>query len=338
MNKFFLIFVLFFTSSIFSQNDSIVLKNNNKLVGEIKGLEKSILTFKTPYSDSDFKIKWQNVKEIYSPHLFIVALTNGDRFDASINTDSTNKEIVLLDAGGYVLESELDKILFLDAVGKNFLSRLSAEFDFGITLTKANSAKQFTANANAGYTANKWSLLGSFKSVLSSQEDTEDIKRIEGNLNFRWFLPKDWFLSTTASSLTNNEQKLKLRSTGKIGGGYYFKHISTMHFAGGGGLAYNNETYTDPLISDKNSLEGYFGIEFNKYDIGDLSIYTSAFGYPSLTEKGRFRTDIKFDMKYDLPLDFFVKMSATYNFDNQPVEGATRGDYVFQTTVGWELK
>jgi hypothetical protein len=177
-------------TSLFSQNDSIVLNNDNKIVGEIKSLDKSVLTFKTPYSDSDFKIKWYRVKEIYSNRFFIVALSNGKRFTASIQTDSINKGIVLLNAGGYILESELKNIIYLDAIGQNFFSRLEAEFDLGITLTKANNSKQFTANALLGYVANKWSLKGSFKTVLSSQDDVDDIKRIEGDGSFQWFLPK----------------------------------------------------------------------------------------------------------------------------------------------------
>lgn len=322
---------------MFSQKDSIVLKNNNKIVGEIKSLDKSVLTFKTAYSDSDFKIKWYRVKEVYSDRIFIVALSNGKRFTASIKTDSISKKIVLLNADGYILESELKKIIYLDAVGQNFLSRLQAEFDLGFTLTKANNSKQFTANSLLGYVANKWSLKGSFKTVLSSQDDVEDIKRIEGDGSFQWFLPKDWFLSTSVNFLSNNEQKLQLRTTGKLGGGYYFIHNNSMSFGAGSGLAFNNETYTDPLIPGKNSLEVYLGTQFNKYDIGDLSLLTSATIFPSITESGRFRADFNLDLKYDLPWDFYIKTGVTYNFDNQPVDGATKGDYVLQTSFGWEL-
>ena len=236
------------------------------------------------------------------------------------------------------MESSLQKIVFLDAIGSNFISRLTAEFDLGLTLTKANNSKQFTSNALLGYVANKWKFAGSFNTVLSSQDDVDDIKRIEGNTTFQWFLPKDWFLSASANLLSNSVQKLQLRTTGKLGGGYGFINNNSMNFSAGGGLAYNNETYTDPADEGKNSLESYFGSQFDKYDIGDLSLLTSVFGYPSLTESGRFRVDFNFDLKYDLFFDFYIKSGVTYNYDNQPVEGASKGDYVFQTSFGWELK
>lgn len=338
MKKITVFFLLFLVSNLLSaQNDSIVLRNNNKLVGEIKGLDKSVLTLKTPFSDKDFKIKWSHIKEIYSSRLFIISLTNGTRINANINTNHSKVNAVLLKSEGYTLETELKKIIFLDPIGKSFLSRITAEFDMGIILTKANNSKQFTANAQVGFTANKWSLTGSFSSVLSSQDDVDDIKRIEGNVNFQRLLPNYWFLSTSTNFLSNNEQKLKLRSTGKAGGGYFFKHNNSLYFGAGSGLAFNNETYTDESIPNKNSLEVYLGTEFNKYDIGDLSLMTSLIAFPSITEKGRFRADFKFDMKYDLPLDFYIKMGITYNYDNQPATGASEVDYVFQTSFGWEL-
>ncbi|OIQ37440.1 MAG: hypothetical protein BM563_08515 [Bacteroidetes bacterium MedPE-SWsnd-G1] len=323
--------------SVSAQKDSIVLNNNNKLVGEIKSLDKSVLTIKTTYSDSDFKIKWFRVKEIYSNRSFIVSLSNGSRFNATINTDSINKKAVLIDQGEFILESTLNKVIYLDAIGQNFLSRLTAEFDIGITLTKANNSKQLTSNARLDYSANKWSLSNTFNSVYSRQDSVQDIKRIEGTTTFQWFLKNDWFLSTSGTFLSNNEQLLKLRSTGKVGAGYYFKHNNNLSLAAGSGIAFSNEEYLDGADPGKNSLEFYFGSQFNKYEIGDLSLLTSVFAYPSITEKGRFRVDFKFDMKYDLPWDFYIKTGITYNFDNQPAQGATKDDYVFQTSFGWEL-
>ena len=36
--------------------------------------------------------------------------------------------------------------------------------------------------------------------------------------------------------------------------------------------------------------------------------------------------------KYDLPLDFYIKCSLVYNFDNKPKGGTPKNNYVFWTT------
>ena len=134
----------------------------------------------------------------------------------------------------------------------------------------------------------------------------------------------------------NNEQKIKLRTTLRLGPGYYFSRNNSLVFSASAGLAVNNESSTDPLVDPNTSTEAYLGIYFNKYDINDFSVLTSIVFSPSLTEDNRFRTDFKLDLKYDLPWDLYVKVGTTYNYDSQPVEGATKGDYVFETGFGWE--
>ena len=316
-------------------NDTLVLVNNNVIVGEFKNMDKSIITFKTKYSEKDFQIKWHKVIEIYSERTFIISISDGSRLTSTLNSNKIKGKLIL-DSGVNALEMDLTDIVFLEPVGKNFLSRLTVDVDLGITLTKANNLKQLTSNLSAAYLANKWRASGYFKTVLSRQDSISDVNRMDGEIGVNYFLQNDWFISTSAIYLSNDEQKLDLRSTYKGGLGYFFIHSSHLYLGANGGLAYTIEKFTDDTPA-RNSSELYFGISFNKYDIGDLSLLTNAVLYPSLTESGRYRADFNFDMKYDLPLDFYIKMSLTYNYDNQPIEGAADSDYVFTTSFGWEF-
>ncbi|MFN2128683.1 MAG: DUF481 domain-containing protein, partial [Anaerolineales bacterium] len=65
-------------------------------------------------------------------------------------------------------------------------------------------------------------------------------------------------------------------------------------------------------------------------------LLTNIMVYPGITEKGRWRSDFNLDTKYDLPYDFYIKVSLTINYDNRPAEGASETDYVVQTGLGWE--
>jgi hypothetical protein len=317
-------------------NDTLVLINNNVIVGEFKRMDKSVITFKTKYSEKDFKIKWHKVLEIYSDRIFIVSFADGGRLTSSIHSNKNKKGKVILDSGVNAIEEDLINIVFLEPIGKNFLSRLTVDIDFGVTITRANNLKQLTSNLSANYLANKWRANGYFKTVLSRQDSIADVNRKDGELSFQYFLPNDWFVQTSAIYLSNDEQKLALRSTYKAGAGYFFVHSSKMYLAANGGLAKTNEIFTDDTAS-RSSSELYLDVTFNKYDIGDLSLLTSAVLYPSITESGRYRFDYNLDLKYDLPFDLYIKMSLTYNFDNQPIEGAANEDYVFTTSFGWEF-
>jgi hypothetical protein len=54
-----------------AQNDSLILNNGNVIVGEIKSMEKGVLKIETDYSDADFTIEIEGIKEVYSNARFL---------------------------------------------------------------------------------------------------------------------------------------------------------------------------------------------------------------------------------------------------------------------------
>jgi hypothetical protein len=79
------------------------------------------------------------------------------------------------------------------------------------------------------------------------------------------------------------------------------------------------------------------GTEVNLFDIGDFSMLSNLYVYPSFTESGRWRTDFKLDTKYDLPFDLYIKFGVTVNYDNKPAVAGKETDYVYAFSVGWSL-
>ena len=69
----------------------------------------------------------------------------------------------------------------------------------------------------------------------------------------------------------------------------------------------------------------------------DIDIDSSVNVAPSLSESGRFRTDYDLNLKYDLPLDFYIKIGFVLNYDNQPITSGNEVDYVLTTGFGWEF-
>ncbi len=86
---------LFIGTSLWAQNDSIKLKNNDLLVGEIKTLSKSVLTLKTSYSDKDFKIDFDDVVSISTSKLCVIQLTNNTRITGRMKSLSPNKARII---------------------------------------------------------------------------------------------------------------------------------------------------------------------------------------------------------------------------------------------------
>ncbi|RYJ42766.1 DUF481 domain-containing protein [Flavobacterium beibuense] len=323
----------------YAQNDTIILKNKDRLIGEIKEMDRGVLIIETDYSDSDFKLKWIDIKKLSSDQTFLITLKEGNRINSKLQMDSINGgRVVLHDiiTKDYIYTT-IDDIVYVKSVKQGFISRLDASLSIGLNLTQSNNFKQLSVRSTLGYTANYWSIAGSYNAIKTRQDESEDINRTDASLGIKYFFNHDYFINVSSEILSNNEQQLKLRVTTKAGVGKYFVHTNRVYFGSAVGLAWNNERYEEALGTNRNSAEAFVGMELNMFDFKDFSLLTNAVVYPSLTESRRVRSDIKLDVKYDLPLDFFIKMGATYNYDKRPPEGANKEDYVFQATFGWEL-
>ncbi|MEL4308020.1 DUF481 domain-containing protein [Joostella sp. CR20] len=332
------IFAILLSSQSFAQtSDTLALDNGDIIVGEIKEMKNGVLSIETDYSDSDFTIKWIKVKKISSSQYYLVTLSNGVRLNTDLRTKAKDTGVVDLSSLNEKVTVNISDIVYIKAIKTSFFSRLSASLSVGYNFTKSNNLSQFTVRSTLGYIADKWGASGSFNSVRSKQDSVAETNRTDANIGAKYFLKNDWFMSLSGDFLSNDEQKLDLRTTIKGGLGKYIIHSNRVYFGTGAGLAWNNERFSDEDNTHRNSLEAYLGLELNMFDFDDISLYSNFTAYPSLTESGRVRTDFSLDLKYDLPYDFFLKVGFTHNFDSKPIADAAKVDYIFQTTFGWEL-
>jgi len=338
MKKTVLLFFLLFFLKISAQiSDTLVLKNNDIIVGEIKTMDKGILQIKTDYSKEDFKVEWKHVKSIGSEKVHIINLSDGSLLNGKITKIKTPNQCEITNIETQTKSIvDLTYIVRIKPVEDSFWDRLNASFDAGIKLTKAQNLQQLTINVRLGYTAKKWYATATYKQIQSIQDESEPIRRIDTDLSYVYLLPKDYFIPLTVVMLKNTEQDIDLRVVSKAGYGKYLIHNNKKYWGLASGLSFNNERFTETTEANK-SLELFLGSDLNLYDIGDFSIQSKVNFFPSLTESKRIRADFSVDTKYDLPLDFFIKLSFIYNYDNKPKPGASKDDYVFQTTFGWKL-
>lgn len=329
-------FFLFIGHLSFSQIDSLYLSNNEFLIGELKSMTRNVAVIETNYSDSDFKIEWDKIKRIVTQTEFLITLESGDRYFGHLKGDN-EKVMIYNDSTSYNAGS-IENIVYLKELEQTFWQRLSASLSLGYNYTKANNLSQYSVRSNLTYATRKWLTSGNYNQIFSSQDEANTTRRLDANALFNFFFKKKWFGAAEVNWLSNTAQNINLRTLTKLGIGRYMIRTNTMYWAFQTGVSFNNESFNiNDDITYNNSAEAYLGTEANLYDIGDLNLRARAVFYPSITESNRFRSDLTLDIKYDLPLDFFIQLGISLNYDNQPAENGSETDYVFQTTFGWSL-
>ena len=313
-----------------AQKDVVTTITGEKLVGEIKKVEKDVLTMSTAYSDSDFHIEWDKVVSIESDRQFLIETFTGRRLSGTLRADATTKATVQV--GDVTIP--LADLAAMVPYDRSFWSRFDVGFDFGYSMTQANSAKQLTLGGTLLYRDRQIVDTASGNVFSSTQSDTADTQRWDVGNDFRYLLGERWYVNTTQDFLNSDEQGLDLRSTIGGGGGRYLLRSASQYLSLGGGLAWTNENYTDPAVPTADSAEAYLGTEFMTEKLKVADLVTRFNYYPSLTIENRYRINYKFDLDFNLPGDWYFRIGLFENFDSQPPPGLSRNDYGWSNSFG----
>jgi len=330
-----LLFFLVFSLTIEAQNDTIRLKDNTSLTGEIKSLSTGILTMETAFSDKDFKIEFNKVEEIIISRKCIISLTNSRRYFSNIKSE-TPGTFTLFFEDGTSTQFKMDEMTGLIEVNEKFWKRFKFGLDLGYNFTKANNNAQFTISSYFNFVNERWLMKGNINVLNSSQDSVKNVKRTDAMLEAIRLLHKKWYLLSDVSYLSNTEQALKGRVSPSLGLGRFIKSTNKLYFGLSLGATYNIENYEDATLN-KTSSEAFLSSSFNMYDFKDFDLKTGIKFYAGLSEKGRIRADYDITIKYDLPWDFYIKTEFTLNYDNQPAVSGTELDYIFTSGFGYKF-
>lgn len=336
---FFTVSFLFCISTLYGQKkDTLVLKNNDVIIGELKDMKTGVVTMKTNYSDDDFAIKWKGIKSINTYTNYLISIRPGKRYNGALRTSDSLKVSVVKNEDTLAKNIDLKDIVYLREVKSTFLSNFSGELSVGYNFTKAENATEFSLHSRLEYKAERWSIKAKYDDSRSTRQSSKTVERMDASLDYNYFLKNNWFTVTELSLFSNTEQNISLRTLALVGIGRMIIQNDKMYWGGRVGATYNNENYKSQVDENfNNSAEVLLGTELNLYDFTDFSLLTKAAAYPSLTDSGRWRFDYNIDVKYNLPLDFFIKLGFAFNYDSRPVTNASSTDYIFQTTIGWDF-
>ncbi len=336
-----LTFLLSTISNILSAQDIVELNNGDKIVGDFKSLDNGVLEIEPDYSEENFLIDWESVVSLKTQDHYIVHLANGDKINGKIDYQEGIIKITLEDET--TQEYPFLEIVFLKSVSSGFWDRMSISVDGGYSFSKASNNEQLTFKGNASYMTTRINPDVYFNLQTNSIDDDAgqeiSTRRNNWGANFRYFFVGSWFGSVGGDYLMSDEQQLDLRSTYTLGLGYFPLRTYKMYLSAIAGAAINKESYFEAAMTeDGSSTEGLFGLDYNAFGLNDISITSNIQYFPSFTQSGRNRVNFKFDIKFDLPRDFYIGGGYSVNYDSTPqVEGASTTDYVIQTSLGWSL-
>jgi hypothetical protein len=324
------------------KTDILVMRNGDRITGEIKELTRGKLDYSTDDAGR-LSVEWEKVARLTSANVFEIEVTSGRKYQGWLKDAAADGWLVVEGAGSDTLR--IPSVVEISTLNARFTQRLKAYLDVGFTFAKANQATTFSLAGEGDYRGPKLGASLAFDSYFQGQEETPTASRNSTQLTLRRFLPNRWAASVIAGAEQNSELDLALRFTGGGGGGRVLRQSNRADLTLGGGMVVTRERFTgsDSASADTTTtnLEGlvFFGWNAYRFDSPKLDLSTSFTAYPSLSQFGRLRGNVDIRLKYELFPDFNVGITFTDTFDSSPPDPSTqKNDFVTSLTIGWSYR
>jgi len=334
----FLVAILFATvASAADKTDAIVLKNGDRITGEIRGLQNGLLSYKTDTLGT-LSVEWHSVAKISSIWLFILEDSQGRRYTGSLQNGPEPGQVVVRTGEGPVT-LQLADLVGIARYGARLSQRFQGFVDGAFTLQKAQKERTLNLAAQINYISTKWDIRADASSYLSSRENAVSTTRELLSLDARRVYKNRWSGAAFGQLEKNTELNLDLRLLGGLGVGRYFIRTNRRVLDGVAAVDVTRENYYGDTAS-KTGAEAVFGIDYQafRYVFPNMNISASAYAYPSLTTSGRVRLKFQTNFRYELFSRFYVSLGFVDNYDSKPGgEGTTKNDYGLNLGISWSL-
>jgi hypothetical protein len=331
-----LIFICFSFLSVQAQkNDTIYLRNGDRITGELKKFEYGLLNLSTEAMKT-ISIEFEDINTIHSAKFFDIRTTTGNRYFGHLMKSKVLATVNIITFTD-TIPKRLWDIVTITPIKQTFFQKIDGSVDFGLSYSKASDVFQCSANLQATHRTINYATKFNLSSILTDNGDEGVSRNNDIGIGLTRFLPNKWFARATAQGQENTELDLDFRLQGGIGGGYDFIRNNSIRFYGMAGLVANHEkTISSSVVSD--NIEALLAAQFKwfQYRTPKIDITTNFELYPSLTINDRVRFEYDIAAKYELIKDLFFNLQFYGSSDSKPSSGGTsKSDWGIITSIGY---
>ncbi len=319
------------------KDDVVVMKNGDRMTGEIKSLQHGELRFSASYMVDAVRLDWANVSRLESKDSYLISMVDGYQFTEQFKLEESGTENFHIGPSGVIKVNQRDVVRILP-IEANFWSQLEGSINLGLNFTSGNDQYNVDFSSTATYRRGDSSLTASFDTSFSGQTSGTKTARNQVNLDYRRQLSQRWFAGALFDTLHSDQQSLDRRITmgGLIGRNLIMSERTRFSAFGGAGV--NREKYTvAPSQEWKTNVDAIGGLDFATFRFDSTNITSRLIVFPSLNTPGRVRTQLKSDLNIKLAKDFWWGLHVYENFDSKPPIRADKNDLGISTSIGWKF-
>ena len=324
------------------KDDVVIMKNGDKMTGEIKQLYHGILYFKSGYMNSSVELDWNEVATLQSQDHYIIRLTSGTRLTSPIERSlekGTGKDEFTVQAASHAMVLNPRQVIEIQQAEGSIWKQMNGDADFGFNYTSGSNPTTLSSSANITYQGNKNVVALSTSSQFSSQTNAPNTFRFTFDTQYQRFFARRWYGFGVFDYLKSDQQDLDWRTTYGAGFGRDMVRTDRSVFQLFGGMDYSHEQYfpSSGVNNSKNSLEGLVGARYATFRFKTLDLSWDGTMYPSITDSPRIRLVTNGNLKIELIKDLFWSFRVYENYDTHPPVNAPKNDFGVTTSLGYRF-
>ena len=227
------------TGAFAANTDVIVLRNGDRITGEVKQLSRGQLKLSTDNAGTIY-IEWDKIVSIKTALKYEVVTRNGSRYVGVLATDVADELQVIAEDGTVTRLGLLDVVSFLP-IKSGFLERIDGSFDLGGTYTKSSGVAQTAIDLSAVYRRPSYEVFSEFESNVTRQTDVPVTFRFTLRTGYVRFLEDNWIVSPFVFVERNPDLGSRLRSAAVLVAGRYLQRSNSSATLVTAGLAAGRE-------------------------------------------------------------------------------------------------
>ncbi len=336
------VIILFLTPGM-AHADEIIMKNGDRIQGQVVSLASGKLVFKTSYA-GDITVEWRQVAELTTEETLEVVLDDKQTLKGKVvsSGEGTLRIDPIEGTPGSPVEMSQVKKMTVPKPPETW--KMAARVSAGASRNSGNTETQ-AYDFDGQLTLTKFPHDIKFYAEYRWEKDTGEVSKDKGLASIKYdrYISEKWFLFGNALGARDKLKALTFQ--GNVGGGvgYQIWKSEQKNLSISLGPNYVYERYTKPMRNFDNKdyrryVAAYWNLDFDIWIFQDiLKGFHHNDGTVDVRDgenwQIRTRTGLRFPLKYGL----FTSLQYNYDFVNLPADGKKQYDEAYIFKLGWEM-
>jgi len=230
-----------------------------------------------------------------------------------------------------------DEVVAVWPVAATFLDKMDLSTSLGFDYSKATDITNFNLSVDFRHRSEQRLTEASLRSDITRQQAGDDQSRQDLRFSQQYLRPEQRLRTWSLGLESNDALGVDLRLSGGGALGKYFVKTNNQVFYISGGLLATQENANGDFDEVNLEAQGNARYRYFRYASPERSFDTSLSIYPSITDFGRVRFNLRTTFKLEFYDDLFWSLELYGTGDNQPLSGdeAEKFDYGLITALGW---